>query len=98
MRAAASSFEHVGNFTVLNGAQGVTGALAEVIQQAGVLSGMARQALSPDAAEAATGNGHRNPPPTATTARPMATPPMGVVPAAPVPAGGNASSGQGTAS
>ena len=47
VRAAASSFEHVDNFTVLNGAQGVTSALGEVIQQAGVLSGMARKALAP---------------------------------------------------
>ena len=45
VRAAASSFEHVGNFTVLNGAEGVTGALAEIIQQAGALSVMAREAL-----------------------------------------------------
>jgi uncharacterized membrane protein YqiK len=48
VRAAASSFDHVGNFTVLNGAQGVTGAMAEVIQQAGVLAGLARTALMPD--------------------------------------------------
>ena len=47
MRAAASSFDHVGTFTVLNGAQGVTGAMAEVIQQAGVLAGLARTALMP---------------------------------------------------
>lgn len=51
VRAAASSFEHVGNFTVLNGAQGVTGAMAEVIQQAGVLAGMARTALNPELAK-----------------------------------------------
>jgi flotillin len=48
VRAAASSFDHVGSFTVLNGAQGVTGAMAEVIQQAGVLAGLARTALMPD--------------------------------------------------
>jgi flotillin len=47
VRAAASPFEHVGQFTVLNGAQGVTGALAEIIQQAGALTGMARQSLLP---------------------------------------------------
>ena len=47
VRAAASSFEHISNFTVLNGAQGVTAALAEVIQQAGALSNIARDALSP---------------------------------------------------
>jgi uncharacterized membrane protein YqiK len=47
--AAASPFEHVGNFTVLNGAEGVTGALAQIIQQAGTLSSMAREALMPQA-------------------------------------------------
>jgi uncharacterized membrane protein YqiK len=45
--AAASPFEHIANFTVLNGAQGVTGALAEIIQQAGALTGMARESLLP---------------------------------------------------
>src|SRR5436305_1350311 len=40
VQAAASPFEHVGNFTVLNGAEGVTGALAQIIQQAGTLSTM----------------------------------------------------------
>jgi flotillin len=47
VRAAASPFEHVGQFTVLNGAAGVTGALAEVIQQAGALASMARETLMP---------------------------------------------------
>jgi len=42
---AASPFEHVGSFTVLNGAEGVTGALAQIIQQAGALSNMARETL-----------------------------------------------------
>jgi hypothetical protein len=45
--AAAAPFEHVGQFTVLNGAQGVTGALAEIIQQAGALTGLARESLMP---------------------------------------------------
>jgi flotillin len=45
--AAASPFEHISNFNVLNGAQGVTGALAEIIQQAGALTGMARESLLP---------------------------------------------------
>jgi uncharacterized membrane protein YqiK len=45
--AAAAPFAHVDQFTVLNGAQGVTGALAEIIQQAGALSGLARQSLLP---------------------------------------------------
>ena len=51
--AAAAPFEHIGQFTVLNGAQGVTSALAEIIQQAGALTGMARESLQP----AVTGNG-----------------------------------------
>ena len=42
--AAAAPFAHVDQ---LNGAQGVTGALAEIIQQAGALSGLARQSLLP---------------------------------------------------
>jgi flotillin len=54
VRAAASPFEHIGNFTVLDGAAGVTGAMAEIIQQAGTLAGMARRAFVP----AALGNGH----------------------------------------
>jgi uncharacterized membrane protein YqiK len=54
VRAAASPFEHVGQFTVLNGAQGVTQALAEIIQQAGALTNMARQTLLPESARAAT--------------------------------------------
>src|SRR5213079_577939 len=47
VQAAASPFEHVGTFTVLNGAEGVTGALAQIIQQAGALAGMARETLMP---------------------------------------------------
>ncbi len=62
VRAAASSFEHVGSFTVLNGAQGVTSAMAEVIQQAGVLAGLARSALRPievdGTAQNTSANGH----------------------------------------
>jgi flotillin len=53
VRAAASPFEHVGQFTVLNGAHGVTEALAEIIQQAGALTNMARQTLLPGSARAA---------------------------------------------
>jgi len=45
--AAAAPFEHIGQFTVLNGAQGVTGAIAEIIQQAGALTSMARESLMP---------------------------------------------------
>jgi uncharacterized membrane protein YqiK len=56
--AAAAPFEHVGQFTVLNGAQGVTSALAEIISQAGALTGLARESLLP----AVTGNnGSRKP-------------------------------------
>src|SRR6202030_1185673 len=51
--AAAAPFEHIGQFTVLNGAQGVTGALAEIIQQAGALTGLARQSLLPAITKAA---------------------------------------------
>jgi flotillin len=57
VQAAASPFEHVGSFTVLNGAEGVTGALAQIIQQAGALSGMAREALMPKPAQMSS-NGH----------------------------------------
>jgi uncharacterized membrane protein YqiK len=47
VRAAASPFEHVGQFTVLNGAQGVTSALGDVIQQAGALVSIARNTITP---------------------------------------------------
>ncbi len=59
--AAASPFEKVGNFTVLNGAEGVTGALAQIIQQAGTLSNMAREALMPQTAKVngTGGNGEK---------------------------------------
>ena len=57
VQAAASPFEHVGSFTVLNGAEGVTGALAQIIQQAGTLSGIAREALMPKPASL---NGHNS--------------------------------------
>jgi len=52
--AAAAPFEHIDQFTVLNGAQGVTGALAEIIQQAGALTGLARQSLLPAITRAAS--------------------------------------------
>jgi len=63
VQAAASPFEHVGNFTVLNGAEGVTGALAQIIQQAGTLSTMAREALMPQTAKVNSGNGTGHAPP-----------------------------------
>ena len=47
VRAAAEPFSHVGQFTVLNGAQGVTNALSEVIQQAGALAMVARRTITP---------------------------------------------------
>jgi flotillin len=73
VKAAASSFEHVGSFTVLNGAEGVTGAMAQVIQQAGVLAGLARQALLPDGSSAVhSSNGHASKP--AVEAAPAASP------------------------
>jgi hypothetical protein len=43
----------VGQFTVLNGAHGVTEALAEIIQQASALTNMARRTLLPGSARAA---------------------------------------------
>ncbi|MFE4456465.1 flotillin family protein [Nocardia tengchongensis] len=55
--AAAKPFEHVGQFTVLNGAQGVTSALAEIIQQAGTLTSMARESLMPVLKPDTTPNG-----------------------------------------
>jgi flotillin len=54
VRAAASPFEHVGQFTVLNGAQGVTSALSEIIQQAGALASIARNTITPLLANDAT--------------------------------------------
>ena len=50
VRQAASPFEHVGSFTVLNGAEGVTGALAQIIEQAGALATVARTTLMPGGA------------------------------------------------
>jgi flotillin len=73
--AAAAPFEHVGTFTVLNGAEGVTGALAQIIQQAGALAGMARETLMPAAlprngrSATANGKGGREPVAASTPAR-----------------------------
>ncbi|HEX7591241.1 MAG TPA: SPFH domain-containing protein [Candidatus Limnocylindrales bacterium] len=47
IRAAAEPFGHISQFTVLNGAQGVTSALGEVIQQAGALAAIARKTITP---------------------------------------------------
>jgi uncharacterized membrane protein YqiK len=62
VRAAASPFEHVGQFTVLNGAAGVTSALAEIIQEAGALAGVARRTLTTSLIAAGDqSNGHGKP-------------------------------------
>ena len=58
VRAAASPFEHVGQFTVLNGAQGVTSALSEIIQSAGALAAVARRTLTPALTAAGEPDGH----------------------------------------
>ena len=58
--AAASPFEHISNFTVLNGAEGVTGALAQIIQQAGALTGMARESLLPAITNSANAKANGN--------------------------------------
>ena len=76
VRAAASPFEHVGQFTVLNGAQGVTSALSEVIQQAGALVSVARATITPLLAasdgKAKPGNGSAPAPKPVVTAAPAA--------------------------
>jgi flotillin len=86
VRAAASPFEHVGQFTVLNGAQGVTSALGEVIQQAGALVSIARRTISPMLADSSAnptdGNGSAATRPVATTPAPARRP----APAKPVEA------------
>ena len=53
--AASRAFEHIGSFTVLNGAEGVTGALAQIIAQAGALTDLARNSLMPRGAGATNG-------------------------------------------
>ena len=45
MRAAAESFKYVDNLTVLNGAQGISEIIAQVIGQAGPALKMAQGAL-----------------------------------------------------
>jgi uncharacterized membrane protein YqiK len=79
VRAAASPFEHVGQFTVLNGAQGVTSALAEIIQSAGALTAVARRTLGPALMAAGdqdnNGNGPKPAPKAAPAARVTATAP-----------------------
>ena len=46
MRAAAESFKYVDNLTVLNGAQGISEIIAQVIGQAGPALEMAQGALA----------------------------------------------------
>ena len=46
MRAAAESFKYVDNLTVLNGAQGISEIIAQVIGQAGPALEMAQAALA----------------------------------------------------
>jgi flotillin len=48
VRAASESFKHVDNLTVLNGAQGISEIIAQVIGQAGPALEMARGALGRD--------------------------------------------------
>jgi uncharacterized membrane protein YqiK len=45
VRAAAESFKHVDNLTVLNGAQGISEIISQVIGQAGPALKMAQEAL-----------------------------------------------------
>ena len=52
VRAASESFKHVDNLTVLNGAQGISEIIAQVIGQAGPALEMAQSAL-------AARNGHQ---------------------------------------
>jgi uncharacterized membrane protein YqiK len=81
VRAAASPFEHIGQFTVLNGAQGVTSALSEIIQSAGALAAVARRTLTPAmiaAGEQDDSNG--------AVARPAAPKPASAAPKASAPA------------
>jgi flotillin len=60
VQAAASPFEHIGSFTVLNGAEGVTGALGQIIQQAGTLTAMARETLMPKTVVSTNGTASHN--------------------------------------
>jgi uncharacterized membrane protein YqiK len=88
VRAAASPFEHIGQFTVLNGAQGVTSALAEIIQSAGALAAVARRTLTPAilAAGDRDNNGDGAKPAVAPRAAPAAKSPVAVPAAKPAPA------------
>jgi flotillin len=82
VRAAAEPFSHVGQFTVLNGAQGVTQALSEVIQQAGALAIVARQTITPLLSAPNRGAAPATKPATPTAPAPVA---KRVVPVAPKP-------------
>ncbi len=84
VRAAAEPFEHVGQFTVLNGAQGVTTALSDIIAQAGALAGIARRTLTPAVIEAGQNgkDGTAKSAPRAKVSAPAAEPPAEAAPAA----------------
>ena len=55
MRAAAESFKYVDNLTVLNGAQGISEIIAQVIGQAGPALEMAQAALARTSKAASNG-------------------------------------------
>ena len=56
MRAAAESFKYVDNLTVLNGAQGISEIIAQVIGQAGPALEMAQAALARTSKAATNGD------------------------------------------
>ena len=69
VRAAAQAFSNVDNMTVLNGAQGITEILNQMISQAGPTLDLAKSAL-----RTGNGNGHTPAPATATRVTPAAVP------------------------
>jgi len=81
VRAAAEPFAHVGQFTVLNGAQGVTSALGDVIQQAGALAGIARRTITPLLAGMSESDGHHGDAPAKSAAKATAAKPAAEAPA-----------------
>jgi hypothetical protein len=93
VQAAASPFEHVGSFTVLNGAEGVTGALAQIIQQAGALSNMARETLMAPSGLANGASNGKSPNGTAPAGRPASASGAAVPPTTRVPLGAAGSTG-----
>jgi flotillin len=64
VRAASESFSHVDNLTVLNGAQGMSEIMAQVIGQAGPALKLARDTLGAGAGHGGNGsNGSNGAPP-----------------------------------